>query len=390
MITTHCLLLRIAVLVVVASSTACRDADAQRPPSLDARSPPVSSAIQSSSGFITANPLVSRGKRAFGWSPLRFAAPDHVNDGDPRTSWGAGKPTPERPAWVALDLGKGPARVLLNWSAGGSFDYQETDYGSPGSYRVETSSDSTDGVDGAWKAVVSVPAVTTHGEAHSFNFAGQRWVKLVVTSAPPSSPNGVQIDEVEVHDVSNGARDTWFFMGDSITAFAFGRPPEGGVGFAADVQRRHPRYFPAVINGGVGGDKSDDGLLHIDPWLAQNPDARFWCLGYGTNDAAGDAADTSRFRANLEAILDRVLRAGRVPILATIPFSSDGHHRNVPRFNDVIVDLQHARALPLGPDLYAWFSAHPDELRDGIHPNDRGIGSINRLWAEAVDTLYPK
>jgi lysophospholipase L1-like esterase len=144
-----------------------------------------------------------------------------------------------------------------------------------------------------------------------------------------------------------------------------------------------------VINGGIGGDKSDDGVRHIDAWMALNPDAHFWAIGYGSNDAAGDAADPSRFKANVQAIIDRLRRAGRVPILARIPFAAEGHHPHIPRFNDAIDDLQRANALPRGPDLYAWFAAHPDELRDGLHPGDRGIESINRLWAEAVDALYP-
>jgi acyl-CoA thioesterase-1 len=88
-------------------------------------------------------------------------------------------------------------------------------------------------------------------------------------------------------------------------------------------------------------------------------------------------------------MIGRVRAAGRVPILATIPFASDGHHRYVPAFNAVIDDLTRANALPRGPDLYAWFALHPEELRDGIHPTDEGIASINRLWAEAVDGLYP-
>jgi lysophospholipase L1-like esterase len=77
-----------------------------------------------------------------------------------------------------------------------------------------------------------------------------------------------------------------------------------------------------------------------------------------------------------------------VPILASIPFASDGQHANIPRFNQAIEEIRRSQNLPRGPDLYAWFSGHPDELRDGIHPNERGIASINRLWAEAVDALY--
>lgn len=99
-----------------------------------------------------------------------------------------------------------------------------------------------------------------------------------------------------------------------------------------------------------------------------------------------------RFRDNMRTIVDRVRAAGRVPILATIPFASDGQHRNIPEFNRVIEELRSASSLAAGPDLYRWFAAHPDELReDGVHPNDRGVLSINRLWAEAVDAaLYPR
>lgn len=393
MLTSPSLYARIGFTVLALWRFGCREADARRAAlPLDAPpSPPeVSAPAAGASAFIAPNPLISRGKRAVGWSPVRFAKPKAINDGDRGTTWEAGKPTPDRPAWVAIDVGKGPTRVLFNWSACGSFNYEETDYGSPGSYRIETSADSTDGEDGAWKVVVNAPAVTTHGHAHSFDFAGQRWIKLVVTGAPAVSPNGVQIDEIDVHDVSSGVSDAWFFMGDSITAFAFGRAPAGEIGFAASVQKRHPRHLPAVINGGIGGEKSDEGVRHVDEWLARNPDIRFWGLGYGTNDAAGDATDTARFKANLETIVGRIQAAGRVPILASIPFASDGQHPNIPLFNAVIEDLRSARSLPAGPNLHAWFAAHPDELRDGLHPNERGIGSINRLWAEAVDSLYSR
>ena len=92
----------------------------------------------------------------------------------------------------------------------------------------------------------------------------------------------------------------------------------------------------------------------------------------------------------MREIVDRIREAGKVPILASIPFASDGQHRNIPMFNRVIDDLRTGNSLPAGPDLYTWFAAHPEELRDGVHPNDRGIVSTNRLWGEAVDALYPR
>ena len=338
---------------------------------------------------LPASPLLSRGRRVVGWSALQFPALGNVNDGDYSTAWGAGRPTPERPAWVAIDVGPGPRRLLLNWTASGSYNYEETDYGSPGAYRIETSADSTDGEDGTWRKAAEVLAATTHGGSDTFAFDGQRWVKFVVTRTPDTSPNGVQITEIDVHDVTVGAGDSWFFAGDSITALAFNRAPSHQPSFAAWVHERRPGYFPVMIDGGTGGYKSDEGAAHIGDWLARNPELHFWAIGYGTNDAAGNSTDTTRFRANMQTIVESVRGAGRIPILASIPFASDGEHRNIPAFNRVIAELRTASSLPAGPDLYAWFAAHPEELEDGVHPNDRGIVSMNRLWGEAVAALYP-
>jgi lysophospholipase L1-like esterase len=339
---------------------------------------------------ITPNPLISRSKRVLGSSPHPYPKFENVNDGDYSTPWNAGRPTPEAPSWVAIDVGAGPRRVLLNWSSGGSYNYEETDYGSPGAYRIETSGDSTDGADGTWRTAVEVADVLVHGQMHAFDFAGQRWVKFVVTKTPTVSPNGVQVSEIDVHDITGGATDTWFFAGDSITAMVFDRAPAHQPSFATWEHHRHPGYFPAIVNGGTGGDKSEEGAARIGDWIARSPDARFWGIAYGTNDAAGNSMPTPRFRSNLQLMVDRVRAAGGVPILASIPFASDDQHRNVPSFNRVVDELRETNSLPAGPDFYRWFQAHPDELRDGVHPNDRGIVSMNRLWGEALDALYAR
>src|SRR6185503_8895589 len=135
--------------------------------------------LPDAASLVAPAPLVSRGKQVTGSSSVRYSKPANAIDGDHATAWTAGKPTPEQPAWIAIEVGKGPARVLLNWSASGSFNYDETDYGSPGAYRIETSADSTDGEDGTWKGVASAPGVGTHGREHSFDFVGRSWVRLV-------------------------------------------------------------------------------------------------------------------------------------------------------------------------------------------------------------------
>jgi lysophospholipase L1-like esterase len=338
------------------------------------------------------NALISRGKPVFATSLARYAHPEAVVDGVYNSfagTWSAGTPTPAEPAWVAIQVGAGPRRVLVQWSAAANYDYTDTEYGSPGSYRIETSGDSRDGADGTWKVAATNPSCTVHGQAHVVDFAGQSWVRMVITGVPAKSPNGVQLDEIEVYDVSGGVSDSWLFLGDSITAMTFNRTtPSHQPAFATLVHERDPRYFPAMIDGGIGGVGAAHAAEHVDAWLALNPDMRFWAIGFGTNDAAGNNTDTAPFRQSLAAVITKVKAAGHIPIMAKVPYSSDPSHATIPKFNLVISELTAQNDLLPGPDLYSWFLAHPDQLRDGVHPTDAGVLAINRLWAEAVAGVH--
>jgi lysophospholipase L1-like esterase len=339
--------------------------------------------------YLTPNPLISRGKPVYGQSAVAFSMPANVNDGVYHDdNWAAGTPSTAAPAWVAIQVGAGPKRVLLSWNAGGSYDYLETDYGSPADYHLDVSADSTNGADGTWTTVASITANTVRTRAHAFDFTGMSWVKMVVTAAPAVSPNGVQLDEIDVHDISNGANDTWFFMGDSITAFAYDRAPADQPSYAEDIDAKHAAYFPAMINGGIGGETSADGVTHLADWIALNPDYHYFAVGYGTNDSAGNNSDTATFQSNMQMIIDGLLAAGKVPVLAHIPYSSDGNHNAIPQYNAVIDLLAASNHLPIGPDLYTYFMNNPTQLMDMIHPDPAGRIAMNKLWAQAMDGLY--
>ncbi|XYH95920.1 GDSL-type esterase/lipase family protein [Sorangium sp. So ce1128] len=341
---------------------------------------------------ITPNPIISRGKPAFASAGTASV----INDGKYRSAgtWIAGKPTAAAPAWVAIQVGDGYERLLLSWTASYNYNYTDVQYGAPGAYRVETSSDSTNGEDGTWKSVAEVTDNPVRTRAHSFDFSGQSWVRLVVTAAPATSDDtGVQLDEIDVHDISNGAEDTWFFLGDSITAFAYDRDtPATQPSFAENVHAAHEANYPAMINGGIGGEltRSTDrpsALDRIDDVLEMNPDFHFFAIGYGTNDS-WDQTDPSTFKSNLQELIDTIEAAGRVPVLARIPFSPDGHHDAVDVFNQAIDELTTENALVPGPDLYAWFEAHPEQLTDEVHPDPAGRVAMNKLWSDAVNGLY--
>lgn len=298
------------------------------------------------------------------------------------------------PSTLALPVAPVRGDLLLEWNSSGTSDYISPPgaptYGLPASYTISTSTDSTNGSDGTWREVISVTGNIARTRAHRFPFAGARWVRMTVTTAVPGPlGNTFAIDEIELHDASNGTDDTVFFLGDSITAAAFTRCPALQPSFATLVHQTDPQWFPAMIDGGVGSINSSYGVSVIQDWLALNPDFHIWAIGYGTNDA-WQKVKPEVFDAQLQTIVDRIKAANRVPVIARIPFATKGpDDADVQALNRVI-DLVTARnGLLPGPDLYTWFRSHTDELgRDGVHPSEAGSLSINRLWYEALRPLY--
>jgi acyl-CoA thioesterase I len=354
------------------------------------------------------NPIISRGKPVFSMPSGGAALVDasYHNGG-----WTV--PLAMLPAWAAIKVGAGPTRVLVSWDDGGTYNYQDiptvTVYGFPAAYHLDVSADSTNGSDGTWTTAVSVGEATNaqnavRSRAHAIDFTGMSWVKMTITAAPThESTNGVQLGSIDVHDLSATGTgmpdDTWFFMGDSITAFAFDRASAHQPSFAEAVHTATPDFFPAMINGGIGGEKSTDGLARLGATLNLNPDFRFFVLGYGTNDAANNQIPVGTYKTTMQSMIDQVKAAGHIPIIPHIPFSGDGAHGGIPSYNTAVDQLTQDNQLPTGADLYTplmanaatYFPCPPCSNRstDNLHPNDVGLAAINMLWAQAARPLYP-
>ena len=332
-------------------------------------------------------PIIGRGKSVA--TSKRMSGGDRLVDGKYRANaWEAGLPTADKPAWAAVDVGQGPSRLLVAWTSSFNFPYNQTEYGGPGAYRLETSADSTDGEDGTWALAAEVKDNAVRARSHLVKFEGQRWLRLsVLGPSKETNKYGVKLDELDVHDVSAGAEETFLFLGDSITAFSYDRADAHQPSVADLIAQKHPGHYPAMLNAGIGFEKASDGLKRVADVLAQNEGFKVVCLGYGTNDAAGNGTDTADYEKNLRALGAEVKTAGRTPVIARIPFAPK-EHDGVGAFNAVVDRVTKDEGLVTGPDLYAHFKAHPDELSDGLHPNDKGIQSINRLWAQALEALY--
>jgi lysophospholipase L1-like esterase len=328
-------------------------------------------------------PLVSRGKRVTSSTHGGGALVDGVY----RTGkkWGGGKPSPQRPAWAAIEIGRGPSRLLLSWTSSGNHDYWDQFYGAPADYRIEVSPDSTDGRNGAWRTVVDVKENPAHGRAHSFDFAGMKWVRMSVTRLPEKVNEwGLFLDEIDVHDLSDGGNDIWAFVGDSITCETADRGTPRRPAFQDQIATRHPGYRPATINVGLARYKTFELLAKLDQLLELNPDAHLWAILIGANDGTPEMVAES-----LAPVVERLRAAGKIPIVARIPFQTKYGPDYAATKNAALDGVIRAEQLAPGPDLYSWFKAHPERLRDGLHPDNAGAIELNRLWAEAVAPLYP-
>ncbi len=344
------------------------------------------------------NPIISQGKMVF---PTSASA---VDDGSYHNG-GWNTRVTNLPASAAISIGAGPTRLLVQWDDGGTYNYKDpagtTVYGWPMGYTIDVSGDTTNGSDGTWTSVVTVTDNAVRTRGHVIDFTGKTWVRMTVTAAPATeSGNGVQIGEIDVHDLSNSPElpdDTWFFMGDSITAFAYDRAQAHQPSFASLIHTALPAYFPAMINGGIGSELSTDGLARLPEALALNPAYRFFVLGYGTNDANRGKMDV--YKTNMQAMIDMVKAAGKIPIIPRMPYAMNTLYSMTDQFNVIVDELVASNDLIPGPDFYAFFMANQDDFTcppcgggrttDGLHPDDTGLQAMNQLWATAAMPLYP-
>ncbi len=368
---------RAPLLVLALLGAACaRSASAGSPPT-----PPLAPAPPPF--VLRPTPLVSTGA----WTAGSLPETGRLVDGRFRgTSWGGGKPTPAKPAWAAIRLQRDYRRLLLTWTSSHNHDYFEQFYGAPRDYRIETSADSTDGADGTWTVVAEVRGNPTRSRAHALPFEGQRWVRMVVTALPERLNEwGLFLDEIELHDLSTGGDDIWVFLGDSIVAGVFDRADERRPSFADSVAVLHPGYTPAMINAGLPRLRSWEAIDRVDEVLALNPEATVVAITLGSNDG-----DLDKLQAALDAIVGKVLAAGKIPLLSRIPFQTKYDQDYVAVKNRVIDRIIFERRLLPGPDLYGWFKARPGRLHDGLHPDGPGSADMSREFARSAAPLYPR
>ena len=192
-------------------------------------------------------------------------------------------------------------------------------------------------------------------------------------ASPPVVPSPVAITGAAT---LNQPKPAWLAFGDSITQDAFGSPQAWRAVLGADG--------PLQINAGVRGDTTTTALGRLARVLDDHPQARYVGLAFGTNDVWG-RMPLAQFKAQLQAMIDQVRAANKVPVLATIPYSPESELSRLPEYNRAIRELEAANGLNDGPDLYSLVQDNEGYLSpDGVHMTPEGSQAIQRAWAEVA------
>lgn len=158
-------------------------------------------------------------------------------------------------------------------------------------------------------------------------------------------------------------------FGDSLSA-GFGVEP--GKSFPDDLQRLidAARYRYRVVNLGVSGDTTTDGVERLPAVLAIHP--AIVILEFGGNDGLRGLPVVST-QKNLAAMVEALRKAGAQIVLAGMTLPRNYGPEYIQSFEQVYIDLSKTYKLTRIPFLLEGVGGHPDLTQaDGIHPTAEG------------------
>lgn len=172
------------------------------------------------------------------------------------------------------------------------------------------------------------------------------------------------------------ATGPWIAFGDSLTE-----------GYGATEGNAYPALLSRslgvpILNLGVSGDTTADGLKRLEAVARQQPRVVLLCLG--GNDALTQTPLASTL-ANLGAIIDRLHAEGSFVVLIGIR-SASFRDRNEKAFARL---AREKRALYV-PDFLQGLAFKPVYMSDAIHPNDEGYKRFAERLERVLRPLLPR
>lgn len=161
------------------------------------------------------------------------------------------------------------------------------------------------------------------------------------------------------------------------TIVAFGDSLVQGVGSTVDggfVTMLSKKVNTPIVNLGVRGDTTIDGLARVDEVLDKNP--KIVLLLLGGNDYLRKIPQEETF-ANLETIIETIQKEGSIVILLGV---RGGVLKD--SYKDDFESLANEFGTAYVPNVLDGLFAHPELMFDTIHPNDEGYEII-------AEKVYP-
>jgi len=197
---------------------------------------------------------------------------------------------------------------------------------------------------------------------------------------PPLNQDSGTPPTAAVHD----ARPLIVCFGDSLTA---GYGTEAGQSYPDYLQSDldHAGYAYRVVNAGISGNTTKDGLGRVDSVVAMKP--AIVVVEFGGNDGLRGfrIEDT---RANLEKILSTLQASGSKVVLAGITLPPDYGQDYIRQFNQTYVLLAKKFNVPLSPFiLQGVFGVDGMMQADHIHATAAGNQIVARNILALVHPL---
>ena len=162
-------------------------------------------------------------------------------------------------------------------------------------------------------------------------------------------------------------------LGDSLAA-GYGLAAEEAFPAQLEKALQQAGHDVTVINAGVSGDTTAGGLARLDWALADRPDLVL--VELGGNDALR-GLPPEETRANLNAILEHLSRAGAKVLLAGMQAPRNLGEQYTTAFNRVYPQLAKQHRVAFYPFFLDGVALDPSlNQADGIHPNVRGVAVI--------------
>jgi acyl-CoA thioesterase I len=169
-------------------------------------------------------------------------------------------------------------------------------------------------------------------------------------------------------------------LGDSITA-GLGLPPDEAYPARLQNTLKEHGYPFEVVNAGVSGDTSADGLRRVD-W-ALDGDVQVLILALGGNDGLR-GLPPAQMKQNLQWIITKARQRGISVLLVGMEAPPNYGERYTSEFRKVFRDLAADNHVPFVPFLLQGVAGVPDlNQADGIHPTARGAERV-------ADLLWPR